>query len=164
MVWIGFVICQKFCCDFMAWTFVLVAPVRPVLHRVLCSNETIPNTPKTLRKAPKHEFRVQCRGSGAFIAKKPRRLCGTNFCINMLHRVSCSDETVPNAPKHYKMHENLSFGSNGANKLRLLRKIPTGHIVLHQLHEFGPFCALFWAVKKQSQTQPDGRKCSKTRV
>ena len=131
MVWIGFVLCKKFCCDFMAWTFVLVAPVRPVLHRVLCSNETIPNAPKTLRKAPKHEFRVQWRGSGAFVAKKPRRLCGTNFCINMLHRVSCSDETVPNAPKHYEMHENLNFGSIGADKLRLLRKIPTWHIVLH---------------------------------
>ena len=131
MVWIGRVHSEKFWHDFVAWTFALVAPVRPVLHWVLCSNETIPNAPKTLRKAPKHEFRVQCWGSGAFIAKKPRRLCGTNFCINMLHRVSCSDETVPNAPKHYEMHENLNFGSIGADKLRLLRKIPTWHIVLH---------------------------------
>ena len=59
------------------------------------------------------------------------RLCGTNFCINVLHRVSCSDEMVPNAPKHYKMHENLNFGSNGADKLRLLRKIRMWHKVLH---------------------------------
>ena len=131
MVCTGCARCENFKQDFVARTFALIAPVRPVLHRVLCSNETIPNTPKTLRKAPKHEFRVQCRGSGAFIAKKPRRLCGTNFCINMLHRVSCSDETVPNAPKHYEMHENLNFGSIGADKLRLLRKIPTWHIVLH---------------------------------
>ena len=50
------------------------------------------------------------------------RRCGTNFCVNMVHRVSCSDETMPNAPKHYKMHENLSFGSNGADKLRSFRK------------------------------------------
>jgi len=31
------------------------------------------------------------------------RLCGTNFCINMVLQVSRSDETVPNAPKQYKM-------------------------------------------------------------
>ena len=54
-----------------------------------------------------------------------KQLCGTNFCINRLHWVSCSDKTVPNAPKHYKMHENLSFGSSGADNLRSLRKIPT---------------------------------------
>jgi len=53
------------------------------------------------------------------------RLCGTNFCINMVLQVSWSDETVPNAPKQYKMHKNLSFGSNGAYKLHSLWKIPT---------------------------------------
>jgi hypothetical protein len=36
--------------------------VRPVLHRLSCSNETIQNTPK-------HEFGVQWIGSGAFVAK-----------------------------------------------------------------------------------------------
>jgi hypothetical protein len=35
---------------------------RPVLHRVSCSYETVPN-------APKLEFWVQWSGSGAFIAK-----------------------------------------------------------------------------------------------
>ena len=90
-----------------------------------------PKCTQMVQNTPKHEFRVQWCGSGAFVAKKPTQLCGTNFCINMLHRVSCSDETVPNAPKHYKMHEDLSFGSNGADKLRLLRKIPTSHKVLH---------------------------------
>jgi hypothetical protein len=39
-----------------------MAPVRPVLHRLSCSNETA-------RNAPKHEFWVQWSGSGAFIAK-----------------------------------------------------------------------------------------------
>ena len=33
-----------------------------------CSNETLPNAP-TLRNAPKHEFRVQWGGLGAFVAK-----------------------------------------------------------------------------------------------
>jgi hypothetical protein len=39
-----------------------MAPVRPVLHRLSCSNETVRNTPK-------HEFWVQWSGSGAFDAK-----------------------------------------------------------------------------------------------
>ena len=29
------------------------------------------------------------------------------------HRVSCSNETLPNAPKHYETHTNMSLGSNG---------------------------------------------------
>jgi hypothetical protein len=39
-----------------------MAPVRPVLHRLSCSKETVRNTPK-------HEFWVQWSGSGAFVAK-----------------------------------------------------------------------------------------------
>jgi hypothetical protein len=39
-----------------------MALVRPVLHRLLCSNEMVPN-------APKHEFWVQWSGSAAFVAK-----------------------------------------------------------------------------------------------
>jgi hypothetical protein len=40
-----------------------MVPVRPVLHRLSCSNETV-------RNAPKLEFWVQWSGSGAFVAKK----------------------------------------------------------------------------------------------
>ena len=29
------------------------------------------------------------------------------------HRVSCSNETIQNAPKHYKTHQFMSFASNG---------------------------------------------------
>ena len=32
-----------------------------------------------------------------------------------LHRVSCSDETIPNAPKHYATDQNMSLGSNGVD-------------------------------------------------
>jgi hypothetical protein len=39
-----------------------MAPVRPILPRLWCSNETVGN-------APKHEFWVQWSGSGAFVAK-----------------------------------------------------------------------------------------------
>ena len=54
--------------DFVAPTFALIAPVHTVLHRVLCSYETIKSS-QTL--APKHEFRVQWGGLGAFVAKNP---------------------------------------------------------------------------------------------
>ena len=53
----------------MAQTCALIAPVQPVLHRVSRSNETLTNSPKHYENAPKHEFRVQWGGSGAFVAK-----------------------------------------------------------------------------------------------
>ena len=43
----------------------------------------------------------------------------------VLHRVSCSYETIPNAPKHYATHQNMSSGSNGVDWVRSLRKILT---------------------------------------
>jgi len=68
---IGCVRCEKSKCDIMARTFVLIAPVHPVLHRV-----------------------------------------------------SCSYETIPNAHKHYATHQNMRLGSNRVDFLRSLRKIP----------------------------------------
>ena len=69
MGWIKCVLCEKFRCDFMAQTCALIAPVQPVLHRVLCSNDTLTNAPKHYENAPKHKFRVQWGGSRAFAAK-----------------------------------------------------------------------------------------------
>ena len=42
----------------------------------------------------------------------------------ILHRVSCSYETIPNAPKHYERLQNMSLWSNGVDRVRPLRKIP----------------------------------------
>jgi hypothetical protein len=42
-------------------TCALMALVRPILHRLSCSNETV-------RNAPKHDFWVQWSVSGAFVA------------------------------------------------------------------------------------------------
>ena len=42
----------------------------------------------------------------------------------VLHQVPCSYETIPNAPKHYGTHQNMSSGSNGVDWVRSLRKIP----------------------------------------
>jgi len=43
----------------------------------------------------------------------------------ILYRVSCSSETIPNAAKHYERLQNMSFGSNGVDQVRLLGKITT---------------------------------------
>ena len=42
----------------------------------------------------------------------------------VLHRVSYSYKIIPNAPKHYAMHQNMILGSNGVDQARSLRKIP----------------------------------------
>jgi len=70
MGWIRSVRCEKLQCDFVARTFVLIAPVQYVLHQL-----------------------------------------------------SCTYETIPNAPKYYETHRNISLGSNGVDWVRSLRKI-----------------------------------------
>ena len=40
----------------------------------------------------------------------------------VLHRVSCSYETITNAPKHYETYQNMSLGSNGVDWVRSLQK------------------------------------------
>ena len=40
----------------------------------------------------------------------------------ILHRVSWSYKTIPNAPKHNTMHRNMSLGSNGVHCVRFCKK------------------------------------------
>ena len=40
----------------------------------------------------------------------------------VLHRVSCSNETLANAPKYYEMHQNMCLRSNGLDRVRSLQK------------------------------------------
>ena len=41
----------------------------------------------------------------------------------ILHRVSCTNEMVQNAPKHYETHQNMSLGSDGVDWADLLQRI-----------------------------------------
>ena len=43
----------------------------------------------------------------------------------VLHRVSCSYETIPNAHKHYETHQNMSLWSNVVDQVRSLQKFTT---------------------------------------
>jgi hypothetical protein len=54
---------------FRGTTSSLIALVQPVLHRVSCSNKTIPKCTQTVRNKPILEFRVQWCGSRPFVAK-----------------------------------------------------------------------------------------------
>ena len=40
----------------------------------------------------------------------------------VLHHVSCSSETVQNAPERKETHQNMSLGSNGVDRERSLQK------------------------------------------
>ena len=80
-----------------------------------------------------------------------------------LHRVSCSNETIQNAPKHYKM--NMSIGSNGLDRMRSLRTIP---MRLHGTNLWinstisAHFASSLRAVPKQSKMLPNTTKHTKT--
>jgi hypothetical protein len=86
------------------------------------------------------------------LQKIQTQLCLAYLCVNgtspsVLHRLSCSKEMVRNAPKYefwvqwrylgnfcvdyhvvtkrFETPQNMSFGSNGVDRVRLLRKIQT---------------------------------------
>jgi hypothetical protein len=107
----------------VAWTFALIAPVHPVLHRVSCSYEMIAN-------AAKHYATNQNMGLGSngadwvhSLRKIPTWLRGTNFCINCTSwpRFCAEFHAVR---KHYATHKNISLGSNVVDWVHSLRKIP----------------------------------------
>ena len=97
--------CEKFWCDFVAWTF---APVRPILHWVLYGNYKVPNA-QIVQHTPKHEFRSQQGQSGAFVAKNS----DTTSSHELLHHFGpfCTEfckatkqsQMQPNSTKHTKI-------------------------------------------------------------
>ena len=130
MGWIGWVCCKIFWCDFVARTFALIAQVQPILHRVSCSNETIqmhPNATKRTNTCIKGPMGwIGCVHCEKFRCDFMAQTCALIAPVQpILHRVSCSKERLPNAPKWYEMHQNMSLGSNGVDRVSSLRKILT---------------------------------------
>jgi hypothetical protein len=68
------------------------------------------------------------------------------------HRVSCSDNTIQNAPKHYKTHQFMSLASNGVDRVRSLRKT----VMRFRVKNFFINCtsSTRFAVTKQIQNAP----------
>ena len=101
---------RKFQCDLMAQTCPLIAPVQPILHRVPCSNETLPNAPKHYEMLQNMSLDpvgwIEC----VLCKKIPMRLYGTNLCINCTQTLK-------------KTHQNMSLGYNGVDRVHSLQKI-----------------------------------------
>src|SRR6185369_2063836 len=114
MGWIGCVRCENIRRDFVAQTSRLIAPVQPILHRVLGSNEM-----------------------------------------------------VPNAPKHYEMHQNMSLGPDGVDRVDLLERNSNATLwleLLHLLQQFGPFSTEYRKATERSQMHPNTTEANKSLV
>ena len=128
MGWIGCVRCEKFWCDFMARTSALIAPVQPVLHRLSCSNQTLPNAPKY--SETQQNMNLGCNGVDLvrslwkfrcdFVARTFALIAPVQ---PILYQASCSNETIQNAFKHYETHQNMSLGPNSVDREHSLQKI-----------------------------------------
>ena len=78
------------------------------------------------------------------------------WCV--LQQVSYNSKMVPNAPTQKKTHQNMSLGSNGANRERSLQKI----LARHRGMNICINCTKFRAVAKRSKKHPNGKKHTKT--
>jgi hypothetical protein len=94
-----------------------MALVRPVSCRLACINKTVWN-------APNHVFWVQWNGSGALVAQNSD---ATLFCelVHLWQQFGqfCIDFRA--VTKRSETPQNMSFGSNGVDRVHSLRKILT---------------------------------------
>ena len=98
----------------------------------LCSSIMVPNAPKKKETHENMSLGSNCVDRERRFPEILTRLCGTNSCINSTrlahsHRVSWSSKKVSLAPKQKQTHQNMSLGSNGADRERSFRKILTRH-------------------------------------
>ena len=150
MGWIRCVLCKKLQRDFVARTLALIAPFQYVLEQVSCSYETIPNAPKYYEMLRNISFGSNGVDWVCSLRKITIWLHGTNFCINCTSSVCFATSFMQlrndaNAPKYYKMHWNISFGSNGVDQCvrceklqndfiaRTFALLPPVHPVLHRV-------------------------------
>jgi len=125
-----------------------------------------PKCTKIVRNAPKHEFRVQWCGTGAFVAKNSDTASWHKllhqfgpFCIEFCKSTKRSQmhQTCMNTPKH---EFRVQWGGMGA----FIEKNSDTASLHKLLHKFGPFCTEFRNSTKRSQMHPNFMKCTKTFV
>ena len=160
MGWIGCIRSEKSRRDFVALTFALIAPVHPVLHRVSCSYETIPNASKHYAMHQNMSLGTNGADWVRLLWKIPTWLRGMNFCINctsspcfassfmqLRNDPKCS-QTLCNATKH---EFRVQWGGLGAFVVK-----NSDATSWHKLyHQFGPFCTDFC---KATKTVPNSLK------
>ena len=150
----------------MAWTFALIAPVHPILHRVSWSYEMIPNAPNDYTT---HQ-NISLGSNGAdwvrSLRKIPTRLHGTILCTSPA-RFAPSLIRQPNGPECTQIVRD-------ATKCKFkVRWSVSGAFVANNydatswhelLHKFSPFCTEFRKATKRSRMHPNSTKCTKTSV
>ena len=138
------------------------APIRPALHRVSNSNETVPNAPKHYETHQNMSLASNGVDQVHSLRKITTQLHCTNFCINctysaILHWVSSSNKTVPNAPKLYEMHQNMSLGSNGVDRVNSLWKL-RHNFVARTFALIAPIRPVLHRVSSSTETVPNAPK------
>ena len=121
---------------------------------------TQPNGPlctKIVRNAPKHEFRVQWGGTGAFVAKNS----DTASWHELLHQFGPFCTEFCKSTKWSQIHQiflkctkTFFLGSNGVDRVHSLRKIPTRL-------RCTTFCSSSVRFAPSFVSQPNGPKCTK---
>ena len=79
---IGCVRCENIRRDFVARTFALIAPVRPILYRVYCRNKMLPNAAKHYEKHHNMSLGSDAVDWANLLQRILLQLCVLNFCIN----------------------------------------------------------------------------------
>ena len=161
MGWIGCIRCEKFRHDFVGWNFALFALIQPILHRVSCSNEMVPYAPK--HNETQQRMSLGSNGGGIHCENIWRDFVTWTFAFiapvqPILHRVSCSNEMVQNAPKHYETHQNMSLRSDGVDRVDLLQKILTQLCGLNFCINYNSSARFEASIVKQR----NGPKCTQT--
>src|SRR6185312_6414822 len=157
MVWIGWFRCEKFQCNFLAQTFALV---RPVLHRILYGNQTVPNAPKCCEILQNMNLGSNGVDRVLLLRKIPMQLHRRNFCpssacfapsfVRQPNGSKCN-QMVQNSAKH---EFRVQWGGSGA----FVAKNSDATSWHEVSHKFGPFCTEFRKATKRSQMQPNGTK------
>ena len=108
--------------DAMSW-HELIAQVQPILQRVPCSNETLPNAPKHYKMLQNMSLVpmgwIECVLCEKFRCDFMAQTCALIAPVQpVLHRVDKCTQTLE------KTHQNMSLGSNGVDRVHSLPKIP----------------------------------------
>src|SRR6185312_4328778 len=85
MWWIGCLRCEKSRRDFRGMNFGINCTSSPYFASSFMELRNDPKCTQTLYNAPKHEFRVQWGGLGAFVAKNPN-VTSWHELFNELHQ------------------------------------------------------------------------------
>ena len=113
----------------MAQTCLLIAPVQHILHRVPCSNKTLPNASKHYKMLQSMSL-VPMGWIECVLCEKLRcdfvaQTCALVAPVQPVSDwVSCSNETLTNAPKHYENAPKHEFRVQWGGSVRSLPKIP----------------------------------------